>query len=100
MKKSFLRVQSCPEWGGGGGGGGGGGSAPPWHFKKWGGSCPLPPFSYTTDGGWLVGLDMTMELWLSDKSPLLPTWKSLYEILRQLGFTELSTEHLSGNCIN
>ena len=34
-------------------------------------------------------LDIVMELWLSGESPLLPTWRSLYETLRLLGLKEL-----------
>ena len=44
-------------------------------------------------------LDIVMELWVSGKSPLLPTWRSLYEILRQLGLKVLSkqiAEYLGG----
>ena len=47
----------------------------------------------------LIDLDAVIELWLSGKGPLLPTWRSLYEILRQLSLKELSqqiAEHLSG----
>ena len=47
----------------------------------------------------LIDLDIVMERWLSGKGPLLPTWKSLYEILRQFGLKVLSqqtAEYLSG----
>ena len=47
----------------------------------------------------VIDLDIVMELWLSGKSRLLPTWMSLYETLRQFGLTELSqqiAEYLSG----
>ena len=47
----------------------------------------------------LIDLDVVIELWLSGKGPLLTTWRSLYEILRQFGLKELSqqtAEYLSG----
>ena len=40
----------------------------------------------------LLDLDVVMELWLSGKGPLLPTWRSLYETLRHLGLKELSQQ--------
>ena len=51
----------------------------------------------------MIELDIVIELWLSDKSPLLPTWRSLYETLRQLGLKELSqqiAEYLIGKCMS
>ena len=47
----------------------------------------------------MIDLNIVMKLWLSGKSPLLPTWSSLYETLKQLGLKELSRQivaYLSG----
>ena len=44
-------------------------------------------------------LDIVMELWLSGKGPLLPIWRTLYQMLRLLGLKVLSkqiAEYLGG----
>ena len=47
----------------------------------------------------VIDLDIVIELWLSGKTPLLTTWRSLYETLKQLALKELSqhiADYLSG----
>ena len=43
------------------------------------------------------------QLWLSGKSPLPPTWRSLYQVLRELNLEEMIQdieEHLTGKWAN
>ena len=39
-----------------------------------------------------INLDLVLDLWRSGKSFLIPSWRSLYETLRQLGLKELSQQ--------
>ena len=46
-----------------------------------------------------INLDVVLDWWLSGKSFLIPSWRSLYATLRRLGLKELSqqiAEYLGG----